>query len=61
MIGPISRILARWLASALVTYGLVAPQYGAALDHDLALVLGALIGAGTEAAYALAKRRGWST
>lgn len=61
MIGPVSRIVARWLASALVTYGLVAPEYGAALDHDIALILGGLIGAGTEAAYAVAKRNGWRT
>ena len=61
MIGPIARILARWIASALVTYGMIAPEYGAALDHDIALILGAVIGAATEAAYAIAKRKGWAT
>lgn len=61
MTGPISRIAARWLASALVTYGIVAPEYGAALDHDVALILGGVIGAATEGAYALARRKGWRT
>ena len=61
MIGPIARIMARWIASALVTYGLIAPEYGTALDHDIALILGAVMGFATEAAYAVAKRRGWAT
>lgn len=61
MIGPISRILGRWMASALVTYGLIAPEYSIALDADLSLILGVVLGAAVEGAYALAKRRGWAT
>ena len=61
MIGPISRIFARWIASALVTYGVIAPEYGAALDADVATILGLAIGAATEASYMLAKRFGWRT
>lgn len=61
MIGPISRIIGRWAASALVTYGMVAPEYGTALDADLALVVGAVLGLGVEVGYILAKRFGWAT
>jgi hypothetical protein len=61
MIGPISRIVGRWAASALVTYGMVAPEYGSALDADLALVIGVVLGAAVEAGYIAAKRLGWAT
>lgn len=61
MIGPISRILARWIASALVTYGVISPEYGGALDADVATILGLVIGAATEASYILARRLGWRT
>lgn len=61
MIGPLSRILARWIASALVTYGVIAPEYGTALDADVATILGLVIGGLTEASYMLAKRYGWRT
>lgn len=61
MIGPLSRIVARWLASALVTYGLVAPDYSHALDGDLALVLGSALGLIVEGAYWIARKRGWNT
>lgn len=56
-----ARIIARWIASALVTYGWFMPEYAADLDTDLALVLGAVLGAVVEGVYALAKRKGWAT
>lgn len=57
------RILARYLSGALVAYGLLPHEVGAelAMDPDVALVLGAGIGALTEAVYAVAKRKGWAT
>lgn len=61
MIGPFSRIFARWLASALVTYGLMVAPDAAAIEPDLIVIIGGLLGATTEAVYALARRRGWAT
>ncbi|MBI6628311.1 hypothetical protein [Pontibaca salina] len=63
MIGPLSRITLRWIASALVTYGLVTPDAGAliAVDPDLIALAGVIIGATVEGAYAIAKRNGWQT
>jgi hypothetical protein len=61
MIGPVSRILARYLAGALVAYGLFSAPDVAALEPDLVAVVGAILGAAVEAAYAFAKRRGWAT
>lgn len=63
MTGPIARIILRYLAAALVTYGLIPREIGAeiARDPDLILVIGSLIGVATEASYVLAKRRGWTT
>lgn len=59
----IVRILARYLAGALVSYGVIPHEVGAdlAVDPDVALVLGAIIGAATEAGYAFARKRGWTT
>ncbi len=63
MIPVIVRILARYLSGALVSYGVIPHEVGAdlAVDPDVALVLGAIIGAATEGIYAFAKRRGWTT
>ena len=61
MLGPISRILARWAASALVTYGLLVAPDAAAIEPDLIILIGGALGAITEASYALAKRNGWAT
>ena len=61
MIAPIARILARYLASALVTYGAFAQADAAVIEPDLALLIGIGIGGLTEAAYALARRFGWTT
>lgn len=63
MIGPISRILLRYLAAALVTYGVIPHEVGAqiAVDPDLVAIVGVGIGALVEVGYALAKARGWKT
>lgn len=63
MTAVLTRILARYLAGALVFYGLIDPDSGAelAVDPDVALLIGLLIGAITEGAYALARRWGWAT
>lgn len=60
MIAPLSRILARYIASALVTYGAVAAPDAAVMEPDIAVALGVGIASVTEAAYALARRLGWS-
>ena len=63
MIAPISRIILRYLAAALVTYGLVPVDVGAqiAMDPDLIALLGLTLAALVELIYNLAKRRGWAT
>lgn len=63
MIAVISRILSRYLSGALVAYGMLPVETGAemAMDPDVALAIGAAIGALTEGAYALARRLGWAT
>ena len=60
---PISRIILRYLAAALVTYGLVPVDVGAqiAMDPDLIAMLGLTLAALVELIYNLAKRRGWAT
>jgi hypothetical protein len=67
MSAVLARILLRYLAMALVMWGLLAPadRQMLATDPDLAGVIelgvGLAIAAGTEAWYWLAKRMGWST
>jgi len=63
MIGPISRIILRYLAAALVTYGIVPVNVGdqIAMDPDLIALLGLTLAASVELSYKLAKRRGWAT
>lgn len=61
MIGPLSRILARVAAGALIGAGLVSEGQIAGFDADLAEAIGAALWAATEAFYALAKRMGWKT
>jgi hypothetical protein len=60
MIAPLSRIAARYLSGALVTYGLISPADAAALQPEFVIIAGALIGAATEAVYALAVKKGWT-
>jgi hypothetical protein len=60
MIAPLSRIAARYVSGALVTYGLMQPDQVALIQPDLALIVGSLIGALSEIAYALAVKKGWA-
>lgn len=62
MTAVIARIVLRYLSGALVAYGVIPHEVGAeiAMDPDLALILGGVIGAATEAFYALAVKRGWT-
>jgi|AntRauTorcE11897_2_1112592.scaffolds.fasta_scaffold38223_2 hypothetical protein len=62
MIGPISRIILRYVSGAMVAYGLVPQDVGAeiAVDPDLLALLGLALGASTEIAYAFAVKRGWA-
>lgn len=59
----IARIVLRYLSGALVAYGWL--DHGMAeqiaLDPDLAIALGALIGVASEALYLVAKRNGGAT
>lgn len=55
---PIARIILRYLVGAIV--GLAQGNMLAA-DPDLVTVTALAIGAAVEAAYALAKRKGWTT
>lgn len=58
-----ARILLRYLSGALVAYGYLDSDTadGIAMDPDLALALGAIIGVSTEAVYAVAVKKGWAT
>lgn len=57
----IARIILRYVSGALVAYGAFSPDTGEmiAADPDLALVLGTVLGAGVEAAFAVAVKKGW--
>ena len=61
--GPAARIFLRYIAAALVSYGILPIDVGAqvAVDPDLIAMTGAALGAAVEGVYALAKRRGWAT
>lgn len=61
MNAPIARIIARYVSSALMTYGLATPEELAILNPDIIAIVGAVIGAITEGAYTYAKRKGWTT
>lgn len=63
MIGPLSRIAARWVAGGLVFTGLLLPADAQiiATDPDVIAVIGFAIGSIAEFGYALAKKRGWAT
>lgn len=57
---PVARIILRYLSGLTVGGApLIAPYL--AVDPDMVMVTGAIIGFGVEGVYALAKRRGWST
>lgn len=65
--GAIVRILLRYVAGALIAKGWLSPDLGNTIVADpeiemaVQIGLGLVIGAATEAAYALAKRFGWRT
>lgn len=63
MIPVIARIFLRYASGALVAYGVIPHEVGAelAMDQEVALILGGVIGAATEGFYAFAKRKGWTT
>ena len=63
LIPVLARIVLRYLAGALVAYGLIPAEVGAemAMDQELALVLGTALGALVEGAYAWVKARGGKT
>lgn len=63
LIPVIARIVLRYLSGALVAYGVIPQEVGAemAMDPDLALVFGTVLGAATESAYAWAKSKGGAT
>lgn len=63
MIGPIARIILRYVAGALVAYGVISEDIGAqiAADPDLLLVVGAGLGLAVEVAYMIARRVGAAT
>ena len=63
MIAVISRILARYLAAALMTAGLIAPDVADTLgtDPDVLMAIGAGIALAVEGAYVAARRLGWAT
>lgn len=58
-----ARIILRYLAGALVAYGMLPQEIGeqVAFDPDLATALGAILALLVEGFYAVAKRKGWTT
>lgn len=58
MYAPISRILLRYAVGIVLGMEAGAMLAG---DPDVVMVVAALIGAATEAAYVIAKRKGWAT
>jgi hypothetical protein len=61
IIAPIARILARYASGALVAYGAFSHGDAELIQPDLALMIGAAMGALVEGVYALARKRGWTT
>ena len=55
---PITRIVIRYGAGAMIGADMANVLAG---DPDVVTIAAAAVGAGVEAAYALAKRRGWAT
>ena len=58
----LARVLARYLSSALMTVGFIAPGLGAELARDPEVIglIGLALGGATETAWALAVRKGWA-
>jgi preprotein translocase subunit Sec61beta len=59
----LSRIFLRYLAGALVAFGMIGPEDAQiiTMDPDLALVVGAVLGVVVEGAYTWARRHGGAT
>ena len=63
----IPRIVLRYVAGALVAYGIVSAETAQVIQNDpvisgaVATAFGIVVGVVTEAAYGLAKRFGWRT
>ncbi len=59
----LARIIARYVSGGLMTIGVLSPDLADqfAMDPDVALDLGGIIGVVTEGIYAWAKRHGWTT
>lgn len=55
LIAPLARIVARYAAGALMSYGFVADE------GDLYILIAGVLGLVVEGAYTLAKRKGWTT
>ncbi|MCB5410245.1 hypothetical protein [Pseudogemmobacter faecipullorum] len=57
----LARIVTRYLAGALVAWGLLDPGTAAelTLDPDIAVILGAVFAFVTEVAYGFARHYGW--
>ena len=62
LIPVLSRIIARYGSGALVAYGIIPHEAGAelAMDPEVALIVGAVLGAAAEGFYVLARRLGWA-
>lgn len=63
LVSVMARIVARYASGALVAYGLIPHEVGQelAMDPDVAIAIGAAIGALAEGFYALARKLGWTT
>ena len=62
-IAPVARIIARYIAGAMVAYGIVDQDTAQSIytDPDMLILIGAGLAGVVEVVYGLAKRRGWST
>ncbi len=60
MIGPVTRILLRYLSGFLIAKGWLGSEYDLSADPDVVMAVGLAIGAATEAAYVLARKLGWA-
>lgn len=59
-LAPIARIAARYVSGALISYGYVTPADAAALEPEIVLIAGSVLGLITEAIYAIAVKKGWA-
>lgn len=60
MIGPVTRILLRYLSGFLIAKGWLGSEYDLSADPDVVMAVGLAIGAAAEAAYVLARKLGWA-